>query len=57
MVTIKRSDLEKGMVNNLLLNVTPTNNLLLNSYFEKPTVGSHVLYVLKIHANFHANRM
>ena len=55
MVIIKQSDLEKGAVNNLLLNVTPTNNLLLNSYFENPTVGLHVLYVLNMHANFHAN--
>ena len=55
MVTIKWLDLEKGAVNNLLLNVTPTNNLLLNSYFENPTVELHVLYVLNMHANFHAN--
>ena len=57
MVTINRSDLEKGVVNNILLNVTPTNNLLLNSYFENPTVGLQVLYVLNMHAKFHANRM
>ena len=57
MVTINRSDLEKGVVNNILLNVTPTNNLLLNSYFENPTVGLQVLYVLNMHANFYANRM
>ena len=57
MVTIKWLDLEKGAVNNLLLNVTPTNNLLLNSYFQKTTVGLHVLYVLNMHANFHANWM
>ena len=55
MVTVKQLDLEKGAVNNLLLNVTPTNNLLLNSYFENPTVGLHVLYVLNMHDNFHAN--
>ena len=55
MVTVKQLDLEKGVVNNLLLNVTPTNNLLLNSYFENPTVGLHVLYVLNMHDNFHAN--
>ena len=28
-----------------LSNVTPPNNLLLNSYFENLTVGLHVLYV------------
>ena len=38
-------------------NITPPNDLLLNSYFENPTVGSHFLYVLNMHANFHANRM
>ena len=57
MVKIKRSDLEKGAVNNLLLNVTPTNNLLLNSYFENPTVELQVLYVLNMYANFHVNQM
>ena len=40
-----------------LKNVTPPNNLLLNSYSQNPTVGLHVLYVLNIHANFHANRV
>ena len=40
-----------------LKNVKPTNNLLLNSYFENPTVGSHFLYVLNMHVNFLANRM
>ena len=40
-----------------LSNVTPTNNLLLNSYFENSTVELHVLYVHNIHANFHANQM
>ena len=39
-----------------LKNVTPTNNLL-NSYFENPIVGSHFLYILNMHANFHANQM
>ena len=33
-----------------LSNITPLNNLLLNSYFENPTVELHVLYVLNIHA-------
>ena len=37
--------------------VTPSNNLLLNSYFENIIVGLHVLYDFNIHANFHANRM
>ena len=55
MVTIKQSDLEKGVVNNLLLNATPTNNLLLNSYFENPTIGLQVIYVLNMQADFHAN--
>ena len=40
-----------------LSNVTPPNNLLLNSYFENPTVELYVLYVLNMHTNFHANRM
>ena len=38
-------------------NVTLTNNLLLNSYFENPTIGLYVLYILNIHVNFHANRV
>ena len=40
-----------------LKNVTLTNNLLLNSYFENPTLGSHFLYVLNMHTSFHANRV
>ena len=32
-------------------------NLLLNSYFENPTIELHILYVLNIHAKFHANHM
>ena len=40
-----------------LKNVTPSNNLLLNSYFENPTVGLHVLYDLNMYVNFHANQM
>ena len=40
-----------------LSNVTPTNNLLLNSYFENPTIELHILYVLNMYTNFHANRM
>ena len=40
-----------------LSNITPTNNLLFNLYFENPTVELHVLYVLKILAKFHANQM
>ena len=44
-------------LNVTLKNVTLTNKLLLNSYFENPTVGSHFLYVLNMHANFHANQM
>ena len=38
-----------------LKNVTPPDNLLLNAYFENPTIGLHDLYVLNMHANFHAN--
>ena len=34
-----------------LNNVTPPNNLLLNTYFENTTVGSQILYVLNMHAN------
>ena len=40
----------------ILNNVTPLNNLLLN-YFESPIVELHVLYVLNIHANFHINQI
>ena len=40
-----------------LNNVTPLNNLLLNSYFENPTVELHVLYVRNIHTKFHINQM
>ena len=38
-----------------LSNITPHNNLLLNSYFKNPTVELHVLYILNMHANFHVN--
>ena len=38
-----------------LNNVTPSNNLVYNSYFENHTVELHVLYILNIHANFHVN--
>ena len=40
-----------------LNNFTPSNNLLLNSYFENPTVGLHVPHDLNMHANFHVNQM
>ena len=40
-----------------LSSVTPLNNLLLNSYFENLTVELYILYVLNIHAKFHANQM
>ena len=33
------------------------NNLLLNLYFENPTVSLHIPYVLNMHVNFHANQM
>ena len=35
-----------------LSNIIPHNNLLLNSYFENPTIE---LYILKMHANFHSD--
>ena len=38
-------------------NVILPNNLLLNSYFENPTVELHFLYGLNMHANFQANRI
>ena len=40
-----------------LSNVTPTNNLLLNSYFENLTIGLHVLYIFNMNANFYTNKM
>jgi len=41
----------------ILNNVIPFNNLLLNSYFKIFTVGLHVLYVLDMHTNIHANQL
>ena len=38
-----------------LNNVTLSNNLLLNSYFENLTVELHVFHVLNTRANFHVN--
>ena len=40
-----------------LKNIIPTSNLLLNSYFKNPTVGSHFIFVLNMHDNFHANQV
>ena len=40
-----------------LSNITLPNNLLLNSYFENPTIELHILYVFNIHVNFHVNLM
>ena len=40
-----------------LKNITPTNNILLNSYFKNPTVGLHVLYVFNMPTKFPANRV
>ena len=40
-----------------LSNIIPPNILLLNSYFKNPTVKLHVLYILNMHVNFHANRI
>ena len=41
----------------ILSNVTPLNNLLLNSYFENLTIALHVLYGLNMLVNFYANQM
>ena len=38
-----------------LSNVISPNNLLLNSFFENPTIELYVICVLNMHANFHAN--
>ena len=35
-----------------LSNVTSTNNLLYNLYFENLTIELHILYVLNIHVNW-----
>ena len=40
-----------------LRNVTPPNNLLLNSYFENITIGLHILYVFNMRANFYTNQI
>ena len=40
-----------------LSNFTPSNNLLLNSYFENLTIGLHILYVLNTYVNFHDNQI
>ena len=40
-----------------LSNVTPLNNLLLNSYFKNSTIELHVLNVLNMHANFLVNQI
>ena len=40
-----------------LSNVTQSNNLLKNLYFENFTVRLHVLYVVKMQAKIHSNRM
>ena len=37
----------------ILSNITPLNNLLLNSYFENSIIELHILYILNKHANFH----
>ena len=38
-----------------LSNVTPSNNLLLNSYFENFIIELYILYVFDMHANFYTN--
>ena len=40
-----------------LSNVTPLNNLLLNSYFKNSTIELHVLNVLNMRANFLVNQI
>ena len=40
-----------------LSNIIPSNNLLLNSYFENLTIRLDVLYVFNMHANFYTNQM
>ena len=41
----------------ILSNITLSNNLLLNLYFENPAVELYFLYFLNMHTNFHANRI
>ena len=41
----------------LLSNISPLNNLLLNSYFKIFTVGLYVLYVLNVHTDIHTNQL
>ena len=40
-----------------LINVTPSNNLLMNLYFDNSIVGLHILFILNMHANFHTYQM
>ena len=40
-----------------LCNITPPNNLLLDSYFKDPTVELHILYMLNMHTNFNINKI
>ena len=40
-----------------LSNITPPNNLLLNSYFENLTIGLHILCVFNMSANFYTNQI
>ena len=46
-----------GVTTVTLSNVTPSNNLLLDSYFENHTIELHVLYILNMNSNFYANWM
>ena len=41
----------------MLSNDTPLNNLLLNSYFENLIIELHILYILNMDVNFHANQI
>ena len=40
-----------------LSNVTISNNLLMNLYFDNSTIGLHILFVLNMYANFHTYRI
>ena len=45
------------MLSVILSNITSLDKLLLNSCFRNLTFKLHVLYILNMHANFHANRI
>ena len=41
----------------ILSDVTLSNNLLLDLNFKNSIVGLHVLYILNMHNNIHANQL